>query len=123
MSIPLLPSNILSEIFTQLLQEDIKFSNPGDNQNFQRFKRYLSKQWCRGIDAEILSVYSLENATNNGAESFHSMLKNVLSYSITFSASIFIGYSTVDQLAILKLYERFHIGDWNRKHKKSKTIS
>ena len=78
MSIPLLPSNILSEIFTQLLQEDIKFSNPGDNQNFQRFKRYLSKQWCRGIDAEILSVYSLENATNNGAESFHSMLKNVI---------------------------------------------
>ena len=82
MAIPLLKSDMIHDVFVELLSQDIPFAARADRLNFQRFKRYIRSQWMMNtnITPEILSVFSFMNATNNGAESFHSELKRKMSH-------------------------------------------
>ena len=48
--------------------------NETDRALIERFKLYMRRQWVN-MDPEILTVYSLDTATNNGIESYHSSLK------------------------------------------------
>ena len=83
MAIPLLPPRLIEEAFKVLLKVKFTDLNQIDRQNFNRFRRYLQRQWYRKIQTgaikpENLSVYGLDQQTNNGAESFHAWLKQVI---------------------------------------------
>ena len=82
MAIPLLKAEMINDVFEELLSQNIRFAAAADRLNFQRFKRYIRSQWQlnTSITVEILSVFSFMNATNNGAESFHSELKRKMSH-------------------------------------------
>jgi hypothetical protein len=75
MSVPLLPANEIEPAFVRLLQQHFTFEDEAENLNIAKFKRYVTRFWQRQTSAEVLSVYGMTNATNNGAESFHSWLK------------------------------------------------
>ena len=73
---------MIHDVFEELLGQNIHFAAAADRLNFQRFKRYIRSQWMlnTNITPDILSVFSFVNATNNGAESFHSELKRKMSH-------------------------------------------
>ena len=83
MAIPLLPPRLIEEAFKVLLKVKFTDLNQIDRQNFNKFRRYLQRQWYRKIQTEAikpenLSVYGLDQQTNNGAESFRAWLKQVI---------------------------------------------
>lgn len=78
LSIPLLPANEIMPIFETLLGQNINFQEVGDTANFVKFKTYLRRQWLEKIGPNTLSVFSLDTATNNAAESFHAELKRII---------------------------------------------
>ena len=78
MAIPLLPSGLIKGAFKVLLRTRIKSLNKVDTQNFNRFRRYMQRQWARKVKPENLSVFKCDQQTNNGAESFHAWLKAVI---------------------------------------------
>ena len=77
MSVALLPATLIRAKFEDLLSQTIMFASASDRKNFSRFKGYVRKQWLN-IPVDVLSVHSLEHATNNGSESFHSKLKAII---------------------------------------------
>jgi hypothetical protein len=78
MAIPLLPAGLIKEAFKVLLRTKISNLNQTDLQNFNKFRRYLQRQWARKVKPKNLSVHGLDQQTNNGAESFHAWLKAVI---------------------------------------------
>ena len=75
MAIVLLPPDLILAAFERLMAEDFPNVSERDRLNIFKFKKYLRKTWIDAFSPEILSVHGLENATNNGAESFHRLLK------------------------------------------------
>ena len=74
MAVPLLPSHMITNAFTELLSENIEMSTPADELKFGQFKRYVQNYWLK-IDPKNLSVYAQDNCTTNGCESYHAKLK------------------------------------------------
>jgi len=75
MAVPLLPADQIHPAFESLFRHVFTF-NRADRVLYNRFKSYIQRQWMQKIRPENLSVYALDSATNNGAESFHSLLKS-----------------------------------------------
>ena len=65
MAIPLLPSETIPEAFKILLRQRIPKLNKIDQANFNKFRRYVQRQWERKIKPENLSVHGTETTTNN----------------------------------------------------------
>ena len=65
MAVPLLPSETIPEAFKILLREKIPKLNKLDQANYNKFRRYIQRQWERKIKAENLSVHGTETTTNN----------------------------------------------------------
>ena len=65
MALPLLPSETILEAFKILLREKIPKLNKLDQANYNKFRRYIQRQWERKIKAENLSVHGTETTTNN----------------------------------------------------------
>ena len=78
MAIPLLRHDYIKEAFKVLLRKQIPNLNKTDKLNFAKFRRYMQRQWARKTKPQNLSVYGLDQQTNNGAESFHAWLKAVI---------------------------------------------
>ena len=74
MAVPLLPSHMITNAFTELLSENIEMSTPADELKFGQFKRYVQNYWLE-MDPKNLSVFGQENCTTNGCESYHAQLK------------------------------------------------
>ena len=75
MALPLLPeSEILGAFY--LLEKEMFYHNEIEDQLIKKLKVYYKKTWI--IGQQGLSVFSAENATNNGAEAFHKTLKSVI---------------------------------------------
>ena len=75
MALPLLPESDILGAFS-LLQQEIFYHNEIEDQLIKKLKVYYKKTWI--IGQKGLSVFSAENATNNGAEAFHKTLKSVI---------------------------------------------
>ena len=65
MAIPLLPSETIPEAFKILLRQRIPKLNKIDQANFNKFRRYVQRQWERKIKPKNLSVHGTETTTNN----------------------------------------------------------
>ena len=65
MAIPLLPCETIPEAFKVLLREKIPNLNKIDRANYNKFRRYIQRQWQRKIKPENLSVHGTETTTNN----------------------------------------------------------
>ena len=73
MSLPYLPPSLISPTADIILQG--YHSSAANSTQVGELKRYITRFWLGKIGAEKLSVHSIENATNNTVESFHSRLK------------------------------------------------
>ena len=74
MAMPLLPESEILGAFS-LLEQEMFHHNETEDQLIKMLKVYYKKTWI--IGQKKLSVFSAENATNNGAEAFHKTLKSV----------------------------------------------
>ena len=75
MALPPLPEReILGAFF--LLEQETFYYNEIEYLLIKKLKVYYKKTWI--IGRKGLSVFSTENATNNGAEAFHETLKSVI---------------------------------------------
>ena len=75
LAVPMLPSHFINEAFTELLSREIHFPRGADQANFARYKRYIHRQWQRGVDPENLSCFGRDQACNNGPENFNGFVK------------------------------------------------
>ena len=75
MAIPLLPAELIPEVFENLLSQNIPFASVEDRAKFRKFQRYLRQQWIDLTPPDVFSVFGCINATNNGCESYHAELK------------------------------------------------
>ena len=75
MALPWLPESEIIGIFSQLETQNFEVGETVNNL-ITTFKRYYKKSWILG--EKNLSVLSSEHATNNGAETFHEILKSVV---------------------------------------------
>ena len=74
MVVPLLPRDFIRPAFEQLLATRFPGFSNTDRGNFNRFCRYMTRQWLP-MDPDILSVAFQDDTTNNALESHHSYLK------------------------------------------------
>ena len=65
MSVPLLPETEIKKNFDVLIGKTIGQSG------VKRLKKYVKKQWVDGIPPSELSVYRVQNRTNNASEVFN----------------------------------------------------
>ena len=84
MSIPLLPSETIPEAFKILLREKIPKLNKLDQANYNKFRRYIQRQWERKIKAENLSVHGTETTTNNSKYLNNFFFQNLLIFNSNF---------------------------------------
>ena len=75
MALPLLPESEILGAFS-LLELEKFYHNEIEDQLIKKLKVYYKKTWI--IGQKGFSVFSTENATNNGAEAFHKTLKSVI---------------------------------------------
>ena len=72
MAVPLLPSHLIQQAYEELLGQRFVFGR--NHQHFynklNKFKRYMRSTWMTQ-DVRNLSVFGLENRTNNVCESYH----------------------------------------------------
>ena len=78
MALVLLPPDLILAGFERLMAVDFPNYSAADRANIFKFKKYMRKTWINQFSPEVLSVFGLENATNNGAESFHKLLKAII---------------------------------------------
>ena len=73
MAIPHLPCDLIHSTYSVLqppaLQQQI------DKTKLDGFLRYSKRYWLTQVTTSELSVFELENVTNNGADSYHARLK------------------------------------------------
>ena len=74
MGIPMLPQELITTAFNDLLQVEFPESSVGYQENILKLKKYIRRQWYK-YDPKLLSVHGEELSTNNGSESFHSLMK------------------------------------------------
>ena len=72
MAIPLLPCDLIHSTYSVL---EIPVLQQSDKLKLDAFLRYFKRYWLRQVTPIELSVFDLENGTNNGAESYHAKLK------------------------------------------------
>ena len=76
MAIP--PSDLIHSTYSvlvpPLLQQEERLELDG-------FLRYFKRYWLTQVTPSELSVFELENGTNNGAESYHARLKSLFKMS------------------------------------------
>ena len=87
MALPLLPEReILGAFF--LLEQETFYYYEIEDLLIKKLKVYYKKTWI--IGQKGLSVFSTENATNNGAEAFHKTLKSVITFTIQIYGSSYL---------------------------------
>lgn len=77
MAIPYLPSSLINPTYTCLQMPSLDTSDL-NMIKLQKLKKYFKKRWLSQIEPGELSVYSLNIATNNAAESYHSKIKSLV---------------------------------------------
>ena len=77
MGLPLLPEEIL-HVFLSLEIPSLGLLN-SEKEMVKRFRIYFTKRWIN--EHGNLSVFYYENATNNGAESYHKTLNSYIKIS------------------------------------------
>ena len=77
MAIPYLPSSLINPTYTCLQMPSLDTSDP-NMIKLQKLKKYFKKRWLSQIEPGELSVYNLNIATNNAAESYHSKIKSII---------------------------------------------
>ena len=75
MAIPFLPAPLIIPTFNFLLMPIVQNT---EKSKIEKLKSYCKKRWINQITPEELSIYELNIATNNGAESYHSKLKSII---------------------------------------------
>ena len=75
MAIPFLPAELILPTYS-LLQ--IPTLQQSQMTKLEVFLNYLKKQWLTKIGPEELSIFNLDNVTNNAAESYHAKLKFII---------------------------------------------
>ena len=75
MAIPFLPGPLINPTANFLQVPSIEHS---EMLKLEKLKQYFKKRWLTRITPEELSVYELNFATNNAAESYHSKLKSIV---------------------------------------------
>ena len=70
MAVPLLPHNLMAEVYEEILRETFVFNLQGRYTLLTKFKRYVRSTWMKNY--ENLSVFGLDRRTNNACESYHS---------------------------------------------------
>ena len=73
MAIDLLPADLIFGMMNELLSKEFSGLTTAEKLVVKKFKSYFRRQWLN-YDKGNLSVYGMDSATNNGCESFHSML-------------------------------------------------
>ena len=74
MALPLLPEDKLVGVFSILEQEIFDLSEI-ENELIKKLKFYYKRTWIVG--EKEFSIFSAENSTNNGAETYHKTLKTL----------------------------------------------
>ena len=72
MAIPFLPANLIHSTYSCL---QIPILQQIEKSKLEDFIKYFKKYWLTKIQPNELSIFDLENGTNNGAESYHARLK------------------------------------------------
>ena len=72
MAIPFLPADLIHSTYSCL---QIPILQQIEKSILEDFIKYFKKYWLTKIQANELSIFDLENGTNNGAESYHARLK------------------------------------------------
>ena len=75
MAIPFLPADLTIPTYSLLQIPALQHSQ---TTKIETFLAYYKKQWLTKISPEELSIFSLENVTNNVAESYHGKLKTII---------------------------------------------
>ena len=75
MGLPFLPSDLIVSTYSMLsIPKLVDTEMP----KLDAFLRYFKKYWLTQINPEELSIFDLDNGTNNGAEGYHARLKSVV---------------------------------------------
>ena len=80
MALPLLPEEDILPVY---LSMEIPSTGLTEKELVNKFRKYFSKTWL--IGKFDLSVFIYENATNNGAESYHKSLNSLIKHHILTS--------------------------------------
>ena len=80
MAIPFLPSDLIHPTYS-LLQ--IPTIPEIEKLKLDDFLRYFIRFWLTQVKPSELSIFELDNVTNNGAESYHAHLKSLFKSSHT----------------------------------------
>ena len=75
MAIPFLPADLIPPTYSLLQIPALQHSKTTKTETFLN---YYKKQWLTKISPEKLSIFNLENVTNNAAESYHGKLKTIV---------------------------------------------
>ena len=75
MALPLLPEEEIRSVYLSLEIPSIGIDD-AEKELIKKFRSYFHRTWI--IGHENLSVFIYENATNNGAESYHKNLKAII---------------------------------------------
>ena len=75
MAIPFLPASLISPTYTFLQLPTLESTTM---MKLDKLKKYFKKRWLNQILSEELSIFELDIATNNAAESYHSRLKSMI---------------------------------------------
>ena len=75
MAIPFLPASLISPTYTFLQLPTLESTTM---MKLDKLKKYFKKRWLNQISSEELSIFELDIATNNAAESYHSRLKSMI---------------------------------------------
>ena len=74
MAIPFLPSDLIHSTYSVL---ELPSLQQEDKLKLDNFLKYFKRYWLNQVTPSELSVFELENGTNNGAESYHARLKSL----------------------------------------------
>ena len=77
MAVPLLPPHLMGAMYDELLTQTFNFTFLPRYRQFEKFKTYIRSTWA-SQNFEELSVFGLEDATNNISESFNSRFNDLV---------------------------------------------
>ena len=75
MAIPFLPAYLILPTYSILQIPKLEHNEVN---KLETFLNYLKKQWLKKITPEELSIFNLENVTNNAVESYNGKLKSII---------------------------------------------
>ena len=74
MALPFLPCDLIHPTYSCLQLPELQ---QNEKRKLEGFLNYFRKYWLTLITPGELSIFELENYTNNGAESYHAKLKSL----------------------------------------------